>query len=157
MHALIVDCVSHTYDENINSQALQHEETMWGIHSKMETNSFRSQLQAVRVLTTFYEDIKEVHGACGCTKPKAVKRPFQDADEAGTPEDDTEAAPVDAADAAPAAAAEATPAAAALEDPPAAEEPRAAAPASAAAAVLPPAQPERRREGARGGKGTKQG
>ena len=56
---------------------------MLGVYSETKTDSFRSQLQAVP--TTFYEKIKGVHGASGFTKPKTVKRRFQDANEAGHP------------------------------------------------------------------------
>ena len=54
---------------------------MWGVYSKMKLDSFLSQFQAV--LTTYYEDIKEVQGAICCTKAKCVKRRFQDVNEAG--------------------------------------------------------------------------
>ena len=81
IHALIIDCVSLPLDEHINARALQHEASMWGIYSKMQPDSFRSQFQAV--LTTYYEDIKEVQGASCCTKAKSMKRRFQDVDEAG--------------------------------------------------------------------------
>ena len=62
--------------------------------TKMKPDSFLSQFQAV--LTTYYEDIKEVQGASGCTKAKSVKRRFQDVDEAG---DAAAAAAAPAADA----------------------------------------------------------
>jgi len=76
----------------------------------MKPDSFRSQFQAV--LTTYYEDIKQVQGASGCTKAKSMKRRFQDANEDG---DDASATAAPAAAAAPAAeAAEAV--AAAVED-----------------------------------------
>ena len=68
--------------------------SMWGVYSNMKPDSFRSQFQAV--LITYYEDIKEVKGASGCTKAKGVKRRFQDVDEAG---DDAAAAAAPAADA----------------------------------------------------------
>ena len=69
--------------------------SMWGVYSNMKPDSFRSQFQAA--LTTYYEDIKDVQGASGCTKAKGVKRRFQDVDEAG---DDAAAAAAPAADAA---------------------------------------------------------
>ena len=79
-----------------------------GFYSKMKPDSFLSQFQAV--LTTYYEDIKEVQGTICCTKAKSVKCRFQDVDEAG---DDAAAAAASAADAsaasAPAAEAAATP------------------------------------------------
>lgn len=109
IHALIIDCVSIPMDEHINARALQHEVSMW-VYSKMKPDSFRSQFQAV--LTTYYEDIKQVQGASGCTKAKSMKRQFQDANEDG---DDASATAAPAAAAAPAAeAAEAV--AAAVED-----------------------------------------
>ena len=55
------------------------------------------------VLTAYYEDIKGVVSASGCTKSKVVKRKFED-------QDDTRLAPdADAADACAAAADAATP------------------------------------------------
>ena len=109
IHALIIDCVSIPMDEHINARALQHEVSMW-VYSKMKPDSFLSQFQAV--LTTYYEDIKQVQGASGCTKAKSMKRRFQDANEDG---DDASATAAPAAAAAPAAeAAEAV--AAAVED-----------------------------------------
>jgi hypothetical protein len=84
-------------DEHINARALQHEASMWEVYSKMKPDSFRSQFQAV--LTTYYEDIKEVQGASGCTKAKSMKRRFQDANEDG---DDASATAAPAAAAAPA-------------------------------------------------------
>ena len=76
----------------------------------MKPDSFKLQLQAV--LTTYYEDIKEVQGASCCTKAKSMKRRFQDANEDG---DDASATAAPAAAAALAAeAAEAV--AAAVED-----------------------------------------
>ena len=106
IHALIIDCVSIPMDEHINARALQHEVSMW-VYSKMKPDSFRSQFQAV--LTTYYEDIKQVQGASGCTKAKSMKRRFQDANEDG---DDASATAAPAAAAAPAAEA----VAAAVED-----------------------------------------
>jgi hypothetical protein len=78
------------------------------------SGSFKSQLQAV--LTTYYEDIKGVQGgsgchnrrrrrrgvvsASGCTKPKVVKRKFEDQDDADANAADVNAAAdADAADA----------------------------------------------------------
>ena len=45
-------------------------------YTKMKPDSFKSQLQAA--LTTYYEDIKGIHGASGCSKTKIVKRKFED-------------------------------------------------------------------------------
>ena len=50
---------------------LNHESTMLGVYTKMKTDSFKSQLQAV--LTVYYEDIKGILGASGCTKSKIIK------------------------------------------------------------------------------------
>ena len=48
----------------------------------MKPDSFKWQLQAV--LITYYLDIKGILGASGCSKPKVVKRKFEDqADNAG--------------------------------------------------------------------------
>ena len=128
IHALIIDCVSLPLDENINARALQHEASMWGVYSKMKPDSFWSQFQAV--LTTYYEDIKEVQGASGCTKAKSMKRRFQDANEDG---DDA------AATAAPAAAA--APADAAAASAPAAEAGAGAGAEAAEAAATPDEDP----------------
>ena len=78
----------------------------------MKPDSLLSQFQAV--LTTYYEDIKEVQGTSGCTKAKSVKCRFQDVDEAG---DDAAAAAAPAADAAAASAPAAEAAATPDEDP----------------------------------------
>lgn len=138
IHALIIDCVSIPMDEHINARALQHEASMWEVYSKMKPDSFRSQFQAV--LTTYYEDIKQVQGASGCTKAKSMKRRFQDANEDG---DDASATAAPAAAAAPAAeAAEAV--AAAVEDaaatPPDDEQSLTQEEAAPAAPALSPAQ-----------------
>ena len=136
-------CVSLPLDENINAQALQHEASMWGVYSKMKPDSFRSQFQAV--LTTYYEDIKEVQGAICCTKAKCVKRRFQDVNEAG---DDAAAAAAPAADASAASAPAAEAAAEAAE---------AAATPDADPALTqeeaPPAAPARSPAGKPAGKG----
>ena len=135
---LIGRCVSLPLDENINAQALQHEASMWGVYSKMKLDSFLSQFQAV--LTTYYEDIKEVQGTSGCTKAKSVKCRFQDVDEAG---DD--------------AAAAAAPADASAASAPAAEAAEAAATPDADPALTqeeaPPAAPARSPAGKPAGKG----
>ena len=68
IHALIIDRVLLPLDDNINAQALQHEASMLAVYSAMKPDSFWSQFQAV--LTNYYEDIKEVQGASGCTKAK---------------------------------------------------------------------------------------
>jgi hypothetical protein len=113
--------------------------SMWGVYSNMKPDSFRSQFQAV--LITYYEDIKEVKGASGCTKAKGVKRRFQDVDEAG---DDAAAAAAPAADASAASA-------------PAAEAAEAAATPDADPALTqeeaPPAAPARSPAGKPAGKG----
>ncbi len=46
----------------------------------MKPNALRLQLQTV--LITYYEDIKGVVSASGCTKPKVVKRKLVDQDAA---------------------------------------------------------------------------
>ena len=51
-----------------------------GQASKMKPDALRLQLQTV--LITYYEDIKGVVSASGCTKPKVVKRKFVDQDAA---------------------------------------------------------------------------
>jgi hypothetical protein len=50
------------------------------VYSKMKPDALRLQLQTV--LITYYEDIKGVVSASGCTKPKVVKRKFVDQDAA---------------------------------------------------------------------------
>jgi hypothetical protein len=61
-------------------------------YTKMKPDSFKSQLQAV--LTTYYEDIKGVQGASGCSKTKVVKRRFEDQeDDAGNEDADAAADP----------------------------------------------------------------
>jgi hypothetical protein len=45
---------------------------------KPDSESFMSQLQAVLKLTTYYEDIKGVLSANGCSKTKVVKCLFED-------------------------------------------------------------------------------
>ena len=82
IHALVIDCISIAFDDSINARALEHENAMVDAYTKMKPDSFKSQLQAV--LTTYYEDIKGILGASGCSKPKVVKRKFEDqADNAG--------------------------------------------------------------------------
>jgi hypothetical protein len=91
----------------------------------MKPDAFMSQLQAV--LTTYFEDIKGVHGASGCPKPKIVKRRFEDPDDAGSTQDEdagNDAAPPLAAAAGPA---EGAAAAAAVGEAAAAEVPAQAA------------------------------
>ena len=109
-----------------------------GGYSKMKPDSLLSQFQAV--LTTYYEDIKEVQGTSGCTKAKSVKCRFQDVDEAG---DD--------------AAAAAAPADASAASAPAAEAAEAAATPDADPALTqeeaPPAAPARSPAGKPAGKG----
>ncbi len=61
---------------------------MVDVYSKMNTDSFTSQLQTT--LTAYYEDIKG-----GCPKPKVVKRKFEDQEDAGLAQ---KAAPASAAD-----------------------------------------------------------
>ncbi len=87
IHALIIDSISIPFDDSFNARALQHEDTMLGVYSKMKTDSFNLKSQLKAVLTTFYEDIKGVKTASGCTKSKTVKHRFQDADDARTTPD----------------------------------------------------------------------
>ena len=54
-------------------------------YTKMKPDSFKSQLQAV--LTTYYEDIKGILGASGCSKPKVVKCKFEDQEDNAGNED----------------------------------------------------------------------
>jgi hypothetical protein len=49
---------------------------MIDVYTKMKSDSFKLQLQAV--LTAYYEDSKGVQGAGGYTKTKIVKRRFED-------------------------------------------------------------------------------
>ena len=141
IHAPMIDSISMLFEESINARALEHEKAMLDDYSSMKPDAFMSQLQAV--LTTYFEDIKRVHGASGCPKPKIVKRRYADPDDAGsTPDEDAvndAAAPLDAA-AAPAEGAAA-----------------AAAPAGgeAAAAVVPAAAASPAEKAGRGGKKAK--
>ena len=153
IHALMIDSISMLFEESINARALEHEKAMLDDYSSMKPDAFMSQLQAV--LTTYFEDIKRVHGASGCPKPKIVKRRYADPDDAGsTPDEDAvndAAAPLDAA----AAPAEGAAAAAA----PAGGEAAAAAAAPAggevAAAVVPAAAASPAEKAGRGGKKAK--
>jgi hypothetical protein len=86
IHALIIDSISISCQDSINSQQLQHESAMSDVYTKMTPDSFKTQLQAV--LTTYYEDIKGIQGARGCPMPKFVMRRFEDPQNAEpTPED----------------------------------------------------------------------
>ena len=80
IHTLMIDSISMLFKESINARALEHEKAMLDDYSSMKPDAFMSQLQAV--LTTYFEDIKWVHGASGCPKPKIVKRRFADPDDA---------------------------------------------------------------------------
>jgi hypothetical protein len=111
VHALVIDCITLTFSDSINSRALEHEGAMLEVYSKMKPDAFRSQLQTV--LTTYFEEIKGVMSASGCPKSKVVKRKFEDQDDADA-DADADAAAAAAADvpaaAPPAAAPPATPA-----------------------------------------------
>ena len=80
VHALVIDCITLTFSDSINSRALEHEGAMLEVYSKMKPDAFRSQLQTV--LTTYFEEIKGVMSASGCPKSKVVKRKFEDQDDA---------------------------------------------------------------------------
>jgi hypothetical protein len=95
MHALIIDSISIVFTDSIKSRALEHEGAMVDVYSKMKPDVLRSQLQTV--LTPYYEDIKGVVSASGCTKSKIIERKFED-------QEDTERAADSDADAADAAA-----------------------------------------------------
>ena len=112
-------------------------------YTKMKPDSFKSQLQAV--LTTYYEDIKGILGASGCSKTKIVKRKFEDqADNAGN-----EDAAADHADvAAPPPAASSPPQASAAAAPSAEGGGGDEGPAAAAAAAATP--PGKGRKGKNG-------
>jgi hypothetical protein len=86
IHALIIDSISISYEDNINARQLQHESAMLNVYTKMTSDSFMAQLQAV--LTSYYEDIKGIKGASGCPTPWFVKCLFEDPQNAiQTPED----------------------------------------------------------------------
>ena len=87
IHALVIDCITMAFSDSINSRALEHESAMVEVYSQMKPDAFRSQLQTV--LTTYYEDIKGIVSASGCTKSKVIKRKFEDQDNIA----DAEAAP----------------------------------------------------------------
>jgi hypothetical protein len=76
IHALIIDSILIVFSDSINSRAHEHEGAMVDVYSKMKPDAFTSQLQTV--LTAYYEDIKWVVGASGCTKSKVIKRKFED-------------------------------------------------------------------------------
>ena len=65
IHALVIDCISIASDDSINARALEHENAMVNVYTKMKPDSFKSQLQAV--LTTYYADIKGILGANCCS------------------------------------------------------------------------------------------
>jgi hypothetical protein len=71
IRALIIDSISIQSEDTINTLAFEHESTMLNAYTKMETDSFKSQLRTV--LTAYYQDIK-VTGASGGSKSKVVKR-----------------------------------------------------------------------------------
>ena len=81
IHALVIDCISMTFADSINSRALEHEGAMVDVYAKMMPDAFRSQLQTV--LTAYYEDIKGVVSASGSAKTKVVKRKFEDQKDTG--------------------------------------------------------------------------
>ena len=140
---------STLFEDSTNARALEHESAMVEVYSKMKPDAFTSQLQTV--LTAYYEDIKGVVSASGCTKSKVVKRKFEDQDDADADAD------ADAAAAVAAAAAEAPPA----EAPPAtpATPPDGAAAGNAPGGEEPPAAPSQSGagRGARGGGARKAG
>jgi len=78
IHALGIDCISMTFADSINSRALEHEGAMVDVYAKMMPDAFRVRSQLQTVLTAYYEDIKGVVSASGCTKPTVVKRKFAD-------------------------------------------------------------------------------
>ena len=153
IHALMIDSISMLFEESINARALEHEKTMLDDYSSMNPDAFMSQLQAV--LSTYFEDIKGVHGASGCPKPKIVKRRYVDPDDAGaTPDEDAvndATAPLDAA----AAQAEGAAAAAAPAGGEAAAAAAAPAGGEAAAALVPAAAASPAEKAGRGGKKAK--
>jgi hypothetical protein len=71
-----MNSISIPFEDSIDSQALEHESAMVDAYTKMNPDSFKSQLQAV--LTTYYEDIKGIQGGSGCHKTMTVKRRFKD-------------------------------------------------------------------------------
>jgi hypothetical protein len=91
IHALIIDSISIVFKASMNSRAHEHEGAMVDVYSKMNPDSFTSQLQTT--LTAYYEDIKGVQGASGCPKPKVVKRKFEDQEDAGFAQKAAPAAP----------------------------------------------------------------
>ncbi len=51
------------------------------VYSKMKPDAFPSQLLPVLTRAAYYEDIKGVVSASGCTKSKVVKHKFEDQDD----------------------------------------------------------------------------
>jgi hypothetical protein len=76
LNALIINSISIPLEDSVNALALDHKSAMVNANTKMKSDSFKVQLQAV--LTAYYEDIKGVQGASGCPKTKIVKRQFED-------------------------------------------------------------------------------
>jgi hypothetical protein len=74
IHTLSIDCLSLQNEDSSNARALQHEGAMLNAYSKMTSDKFKKQLQAV--LTTYYQDIRSIQGASGIPKPKFVTRSF---------------------------------------------------------------------------------
>jgi hypothetical protein len=60
----------------MNAQALEYEGAMVEVYPKMKPDTFTLQLQTI--LTAYYEDIKRVVSASGCTKSKVFKSKFED-------------------------------------------------------------------------------
>ncbi len=73
LDALIIDSISRTAWMH---QHLCTRDQWWKYTPKWSLTPFTSQLQTV--LTAYYQDIKGVVSASGCTKSKVVKRKFED-------------------------------------------------------------------------------
>ena len=57
MNAPIIDSILIPFEDSINAQALQHENVMVDVYTKMKPDSFKLQLQAV--LTAFTRTSRE--------------------------------------------------------------------------------------------------
>lgn len=99
IHALVIDCISISFSDSVNSRALDHEDTMHKVYSKMTPDAFRTQFQTV--LTAYYEEIKGIACASDCTKSKVVKHKFEDHDDITAPDPAPDPANANALDNAP--------------------------------------------------------
>jgi hypothetical protein len=65
-------------EDSINAQALEHENAMVDVYTKMKPDYFKLQSLLQAVLTTYYEDVKGVQDCSCCHKTRIIKRQFED-------------------------------------------------------------------------------